>query len=118
MKYKVLGVVNLIIGFLQISISLLTLFVTIPSLRTLYAGYDVEAPNFALIYLMYFIIIVAGIINLFLSFKLFSNATNKEKYFIYGMISTIITLIFIGASYAFSLFSIILPIYNVTSIMK
>lgn len=115
-KYKIVGIINLLLGGLQIIYPLFALLFTLPRLTRLYSEFNAEGPSFTTTYLVLGFVIFVGLANLFLGLKLFSKAEGiTKKYFKYGLALVIVSFLLMGLFSSIASLSIALPIYNLTS---
>ena len=90
----------------------------IPSLSDLYKDFDTR-PNLMGAYINIAVLLAISCINLFFGTKLWSSSVeNKEKYFKYGIVFAFTTFFLRGIFLAFTMSSIISPIYNLTAPLK
>ena len=85
-KYRIVGVVNFLLGFLEIVYPLILIFFTIPKMYEFYSKINVELPSPVGSYIILSLILLVGIINLFLGTKLFSKSAGKDKYLTFAII--------------------------------
>jgi len=114
-KYKIVGIVNLFLGALEIICPLFALIFTIPRITALYSEFNAEGPSLVPTYLVLGILILMGIGNLFFGFNLISKSEKKDKYFKYALILIIASFLLGGVFSSIASLSVILPIYNLTS---
>jgi hypothetical protein len=115
MKYAVVGILNVIFGFVEAFFTLSVMVFTIPKLSYMYTELGVEIPNLFSTYLILFTILLIGIGNLFVGMKLFSKSERKDVFFKYGLVLVIISLILSGAYISITLISVMQPIYGLYS---
>lgn len=114
-KYKIVAIIELFLGLLQLTSALAMLLFVIPKLSSVYSDFNVKASPINS-YIALILVLLMGIVNLFFSFKLFANSKkNKEQYFKYGIISAISTFFLMGVFIGIANFSILSPLYNLTS---
>lgn len=114
-KYKIVGILNLFLGVLEVVYPLFALIFTLPKLTRLYSDFGAEMPSFTPTYLILGIVVLIGVGNLFFGFNLISKSGKKDKYFKYALILVIASLLLGGVFYSITSLSVILPIYNLTS---
>jgi len=114
-KYKIVGILNLFLGALEVIYPLFALIFTIPRLTMLYSEFGAEMPSFISTYLILGFVILVGAGNLFFGFNLVSKSEKKDKYFKYGLILLITSFLLGGVLFSIVSLSVILPIYNLTS---
>lgn len=114
-KYKIVGIVNLIAGVIQIIFSLLFLLSTLPKLASIYSNINKEGPSYPAAYLMFGLIILLGIASLVAGFKLMRGYENREKYLKFGLALIIIAVSLSGFLVSVAVVSIIMPLYSLTS---
>jgi membrane protein implicated in regulation of membrane protease activity len=115
-KYKVMGLINLIFGIMLLIISPIFPSFIIPGLGEMYEGMeiDLQLPLIG-VYVATALIFVSAIINLFVGIKGITKNNNKDKYFNYGIIAALISFFLPGVLAVILNFSVIYPIYNITS---
>ncbi|MDO8658439.1 MAG: PsbP-related protein [Candidatus Levybacteria bacterium] len=115
-KYKILGIIIIIFGFLQVPIPALQILFVIPQITNLYEGLNIEQPSLIPAYAVLTFLIILGLINIFIGIKLILKSTlHKEIYFKLGIATLIIIFLSVGSSIAFTITSVITPIYKLTS---
>jgi hypothetical protein len=115
MKYALVGILNVVFGFIETFFTLSVMVFTIPKLSYMYTELGVEIPNLFSTYLILFTILLIGIGNLFVGMKLFSKSERKDVFFKYGLVLVIISLILSGAYISITLISVMQPIYGLYS---
>lgn len=116
LRYKIAGAINLLLGFFQSLTSLSFLFFTLPNMREFYFEFKVETPNFAMSYLVLGLVLLMGLINLFLGFKLILKTKEvTEKYFHYSVTLIVVSLILSGLYLSFLVGSAVFPLYNLSN---
>ncbi|MBI4009240.1 hypothetical protein HY357_03335 [Candidatus Roizmanbacteria bacterium] len=116
MKYKVAGLLEILLGIIVGSLSF-TLLRTMQKASVIYKDFNADVKgNLVMSYLLIAIMFSIAIINLFFGIKLFSKL--KEKYIKLGTISLIITLLGLAFIYAGTILSFVYPIYNLNSTLK
>lgn len=115
-KYKIVGIIDLFFGISQFLISIIFPLSVFPELSKMYADFNVNSQlNFTSGYIVVMFILIIAVTNLFLGVKGFTKTNEKDKYFRYGIISVVVTFFLTGILVAILNFSIISPIYNLTS---
>ena len=115
-KYKIVGIVDLFFGIPQLLISIVFPLSVFPKLSQMYSDFNVNSQlNLTSGYIVVMLILIIAITNLFLGVKGFTETKEKDKYFKYGIISAVATFFLTGILVAILNFSIISPIYNLTS---
>lgn len=111
MKYKIVGSMNALIGFLQVGIASYYLFLVLPKLNVIYQQFDVDhrGSEFSS-YAILSGIFLLGLINLFFALKNISGASS-EKYFNYSVISLIISFVIGGFLVAYLVIASVGPMY-------
>lgn len=113
LKYKIAGAVNLFLGFLQITISLSLLFFTLPKLREFYSEFNVETLPYGIVYFVLGLVLLMGLTNLLLGFKLILKTGEiKEFFFQYSIGLIIISFILCGLLVGFAVSSVLFPLYS------
>ena len=77
-KYIIVGALNLFLGVLEVIYPLFTLVFTIPRLTTLYSEFGAEMPSFTSAYLIFGLIMLMGIGNLFFGINLVSKSKKRS----------------------------------------
>jgi hypothetical protein len=115
-KYKIVGIIDLFFGIPQFLISIIFPLSVFPKLSQMYADFNVNSQlNLTSGYVVALLIFIIAITNIFLGIKGLTISKEKEKYFKYGIISAVATFFLTGILVAILNFSIISPIYNLTS---
>lgn len=115
-KYKIVGILNFLLGIPLLLTSLIFAIFTIPRLSQLYKDMNVNiSGNITRSYILVLIVLTFAITNLFLGIKGFSNTKKKDIYYKYGFIAVVITFLLSGFIVAIMTLSAIYTIYNVTS---
>lgn len=115
-KYKILGIINIILGFLQIPVPVGFAFFVIPQLTNLYLSLNIQQPGLIPTYAVLIFLVCLGLINITIGVKLLLKSTqNKEKYFKFGIAAIIIIFLSVGSSMALTITSVLAPIYKLTS---
>ncbi|OGY16208.1 MAG: hypothetical protein A2785_01290 [Candidatus Chisholmbacteria bacterium RIFCSPHIGHO2_01_FULL_49_18] len=115
-KYRIVGVVNFLLGFLEIIYPLILIFFTMPKMYELYAQFHAEVPSPVVSYLILTLVFILGIVNVFLGIKLFSKSAGRDSYFTFAII--LIAASFLSYwifSTATTLSSVIMPMSALTS---
>ncbi|KKR72300.1 MAG: hypothetical protein UU81_C0044G0007 [Microgenomates group bacterium GW2011_GWC1_41_8] len=116
MKYKTVGVINLLLGSFYILLGALLNFSVFPKLFTIYeqfeTGQNAYKTNGLVSVLIMFLI---GLVNLYFGIKLFQkNNKSKEGYFTYGIIALVVSVLLNAILVGFTVSSAIMPIYSLT----
>ncbi len=115
-KYKIVGIIDLILGILQLLFSIVIPLSVFSTLRQLYYAINTHYQmNLMNVYVIVTLILLMAALNLFLGAKGLTGSKEKERYFKYGIISAVTTLFLTGILGSILIFSIISPIYNLTS---
>lgn len=117
-KYKIVGVINFFFGFFEVIYPLIGILFTIPRLTELYSEFQTKGPNLLPTYMILYIVILMGIGNFFLGFKLFSKSENKDKYFKYAIILIVASFLLGGLFTQITSLSVLIPIYNNASFRR
>ena len=118
MKYKIVGIINLVFGIPQLFISLILPSIVIPRLITEFNSLNLTyQSNPTINYFVSASIFIEAMINIYLGMKAFKQAVgkpNKEKdrYFRYSIISAVVTILSTGLLIGILVINIILPIYG------
>src|SRR3972149_11641768 len=102
MKYKIVGIINLVFGIPQLFISLILPSIVIPRLITEFNSLNLTyQSNPTINYFVSASIFIEAMINIYLGMKAFKQAVgkpNKEKdrYFRYSIISAVVTILSTG----------------------
>jgi hypothetical protein len=116
MKYKVVGWLDIVFGMIGALQQSIMLFVVYPKMNNLYQDFSGELPVQTKMfpYLTGLgIILFAGIA--FLGMKLAFSKTSHEKLFKWGVGVLVGMLALGGIGIGFSIFSVIMPLYSITS---
>jgi len=113
-KYKIIGIITLFLGLIQLILVLSFLIFTVPRLIEIYRQFESQ-PNLTTVYTISALILTASFINLFLGVKNFQENKEKERYFNYSLISVIVTFFLGGILVSMLNLSALLPLYNLTS---
>lgn len=113
-KYKILGSINILLGGMLAILVVIVAVGIIPQLVALSSQLGTNTSvNFTFAYGGLVVVFIAAMINLFLGRKLIWGSTSdKEKYFVPGVIWGVSSLILPGA---IIVPTVLLPIYNLTS---
>lgn len=115
-KYKIVGIIDLLLGIPQLLISIVFPLSVFPKLGQVYSDINVNSQlNLTSGYVAVTLILIMAILNLFIGVKGFTESKEKEKYFKYGIISAVATLFLTGILTSIMISSIISPLYNLTS---
>ena len=117
MKYKIVAIINILLGVFQIGNAFSMLLFVIPTLADLYSQFDsAEGPDFAMGYGAVAILLIIGTINLVFAYKLLKEkGTKKDKYFMYSVIYLVVTFFISGILSGLMTLAAINPIYNLTN---
>lgn len=111
LKYKIVAVINFILGTSQILISFLSSLFVSPKLQTLSTDLGIRTPSYTNI--LWVLAILMGVVNILVGLKLItSQSEKKEKYFTYGLVIAITTFFLFGFLVAFNTMSNISNIYS------
>lgn len=115
-KYKIMSLVNLFFGVIQILFSVILPLFLIPGLKEMYSGMDIDTGlSFTSVYVITIFSIIVGITNLILGIKGFTSNNKKDKCFKYGTVLAVISFFLPIVFVVILNFSVIYPIYNLTS---
>lgn len=115
-KYKIIGILNFLLGIPTLLLSLSFSIFVIPKLNQLYAEFNTNnSGNVILSYIIVLVLLIIAIANIFLGIKEFSNTQKKEIYFKYGVIMAVVAFLLGGVLTGLMTLSVILPIYNLSS---
>jgi len=115
-KYKVVGVLDFLLGIPILLLSVSFSIFVIPKLSQLYLEFNTNnSGNIIFSYIIVLFLLIIAVANIFLGIKGFSNTSKKEIYFKYGLIMAVVTFILSGLLVGLMTLSVILPIYNLTS---
>lgn len=110
-KYKVIGIINLIIGFLVTTLNAVMILFVLPRMWELYNTLDIELNPLPGILTIGTSLLFA-IVCIFLGVMLVKNTTkNQDKYFLAGIVTIVLMFTIGGFLQAFSVISVINPIY-------
>lgn len=92
-KYKILGVINFLLGISQIGIPLIQLIFVYPKLRALYTDFNVKFNPILSFWPVVFLLLI-GFLNLVLGVKLLKKSKDyKEGYFKLAVATTVVGLL-------------------------
>lgn len=111
-RYKIIGSLNLLFGIFSSIFSLFDIFIIIPKLNSVSQEFETKSIS-TTVYLFPTIILLIGLINLFIAWKLIKN--KQKKYFFLGILSLILGISTLGILIGASVLSTLLPLYNLTS---
>lgn len=116
-KYKVIGILDILIGLMLVVYPLVVVLFILPKLSALYWEVGVNVfSNMFITQILSAVVLILGAASLCIGFKLLSSSgASKEKYFTYGIIFLILALVLGSFLIALSTISTILPIYDLTS---
>ena len=118
---KAAGVSNIVIGIIQICYWLVVNFVTIPRIsetyKMLYEGFKKSPPTLTAPVLLSYIILAVGIINVLLGIKVLKFKPASQKYLKLSIIFASMSFFVTTIIAAVSVFQIISPYYNLSSIV-
>lgn len=116
MKYKIVGWLDLILGSLGFVQQILMLFVVYPKLSTLYQEFTAQLPwsTKAYPYLAGAIAIILALVA-YTGAKLAFSKKPSEKLFKFGLAALFAILLLGGLYVSSAIFSIISPLYSLTS---
>jgi len=118
-KYKIVGIIDLILGILQLLFSIVIPLSVFSTLRQLYYAINTHYQmNLMNVYVIVTLILLMAALNLFLGAKGLTGSKEKERYFKYGIISAVATLFLTGILGSILISSIISPIYNLGSFVN
>ena len=115
-KYKIVGIVNLLLGLVGIIIQLNTLLFIYPKLFSLYKDFNAELPlsTQTYPYIQIAIMLILAVIA-FVGVKLILSKNPNKKLFVAGLISLIVILLLIFLNYISFLSGLVTPLYNLKS---
>ncbi len=114
MRYKILGLINLVLGLVQSGSSLVYYFIIIPKLMKMYEDFSVGTkPDPNLLHRGLFILLLLGLINL--SFALANFFSPRKLFFWLGVLAAVVSLLAAVSYFRFAALSVLFPIYNLTS---
>lgn len=115
MKYKLIAILNLLLGLIELFVGLSFTFVVIPRMMVLYENMNVIISPWQK-YRSSIIAIISSTLSIFLAFKILkTKGKNKEKYFLAGVIYLAVTFFLAAVNTWLTSLSIIGPIYNLSS---
>lgn len=115
-KYKIVGIVNLLLGLVGVLIQLNTLLFAYPKLFSLYKDFNAKLPFSAQIYpyIQVAILLVLAVIA-FVGVKLILSKNPNKKLFAVGIISLIVILSLIFLNYVYFLSGLVTPLHSLKS---
>lgn len=113
-KYKIVGIMDFLVGVAQVLYCLAMYIVVIPKLALLYSDMNINIiKNLNQAYTFLGFLFVLGVVSIALSFKLFSKSqVIRNKYYKTAVIILVINMFFTGILFFGMLLSTITPIYN------
>ncbi len=114
MKNKIIGIVNLFFGIINILL-FIGLLQAIFKMNQLYADLGVPSSSRFFEYWDAGIIVIMIVANIFFSIKNLTKSKYPNKYFILGLICALLTFFIGGAVVSFLTFAIINPLYYLPS---
>ena len=115
-KYKIVGLINLLFGLLQLFLPIMLWVSVIPKLTEIYSNFQVNnQPNLTLLFGALILLFIFGLTNIILGVMGFKKIKEKEKIFQYGIMVAVVTFFLMGALVSFLVSSIISHLYNITS---
>ena len=117
-KYKIVGLVDLLVGLIALVIPSIILFSVLPKALEVYQDFGASySPT--LTYSGFVVVFLISVVNLFFSFKLFRHqGKNGDRYYNLGIISAIVTFILILLIPAFLSYSTLVPMFNLVNVIK
>ena len=114
MRYKILGFINLALGLLQSGLPLVYYFIVVPKLMRVYLDFGTRTPpDLNLTYRLLLIILLLGLVNLLCA--LATLFFPRKLTFWLGVTVAGISLLVFGSYLGLVTFSVLLPIYSLTS---
>lgn len=114
-KYKLVGLVDCILGSVLIALTTVQTFILIPKLQQLYSDFNAKI-NPTMTYGPIVFVFLVSLANLFLGLKLLKKSKEyKESYFKLGVATAIIGLLLTLPLLGLNWVATILPIYQLTS---
>ncbi len=111
-KYKVVGLINIFFGVIQILASVSQLYLN-AQLGKLYAEFNVNAGSNLMVAKIGVIALLAfALYNLYLGMKNLSQSKQKDQYLKRGIVAAIVSLVISALAVIFLIVTIILPIYS------
>ncbi|MCR4264012.1 MAG: hypothetical protein NUV98_04835 [Candidatus Roizmanbacteria bacterium] len=116
MKYKLIGGVNLFIGFVYVLFAALLHFFVYPQLSSIYEQMNPAQNTYQNYQVLYVgAMTVIGLINFYFGIKLFQkNNKSKDKFYTYGIIAFVVSIILSSFLVAFTISSSLMPLYSLT----
>lgn len=114
MKYKIVGALNLLVGFSGIIVPINYAFFVLPGLTSVYSAFEASTQaNITITYIAMGILLLIGLGNIFLGINLFT--ARKEKYFNFAAIFLISSWVIFALINGVIVYLVIMPIYNLVS---
>lgn len=116
-KYKVLGIVNILIGLFQIFSSWVFSSFVISKINSMYQDFGMQNNSGVLAYVFFTILFVAGVVSILIGLLQLTKPKDKDKdkYFRIGTINAIVAALLLFILTPIGVITIITPIYSMTS---
>lgn len=114
-KYKVLGIVNILIGLFQIFSSWVFSSFVISKINSMYQDFGMQNNSGVLAYVFFTILFVAGVVSILIGLLQLTKPKDKDKYFRIGTINAIVAAVLLFILTPIGVITIITPIYSMTS---
>lgn len=112
MKYKIVGMFNLLLGVAETVLPAYILFFILPKIYRLFSEFNADTGSPIPIYAILGTIICLGLINVYVGYNLLFISGNRIKYFHIGLIIFIISIILGGVLAVFHQKSALIPLLN------
>lgn len=116
MRYKLVGWLNLVFGFLGLIYQVAMLFFVYPKLNSLYQDLDVQLPFTTKLYpfiTLISIVVLAAVTAI--GAKLITDKTPQEKLYKLGLIA-LLAFLFLASIFTYTaVYSLVKPLYDLTS---
>ncbi len=115
-KYRSVGIANIVFGLLQTFYPASLVILIIPKVSKMYTDFDAIPPSFTIVKILTWSIMLFGIVNVYLGFRLLrKSTTNKNKYYKYAVAFLVTGILLLLTSPILGYLSLVVPIYNLTS---
>jgi hypothetical protein len=112
MKYKIVGILNLLFGIVQISFPVALYFFIIPRVMEAYKSFAVEYPYPSSLYYILFFLMAYGLANVIIGILLLIGKGNQQRLFRLGVILFFSNFVVGGLVNGILMISVLSPIYN------
>ena len=115
MKYKLVGITNILFGIIQALYPVIVYMFVMPKLWDMYSSLNIDNPIKPAVYIGLIFLFFYGIFNIIMGVLLFSERFNKDKLLIWNIILILLNFVFGGLVSGLLMIGIIAPIYSISS---